>query len=538
MMIHVWFAGARARVFAAAVAISCLVPGSDLVGGQERQGGGPWFGLHLPRPSGDAPAVIAGPRGPRPVIVPHGDPAAPELAAAAIRADLDTIVGFARESREQREIGAGQLWGRIAGFPSAARTVAWAVDQFRRAGVDDVKTQPFTQDAKASFWLPLSWEVRLLGDPAFGPGSADLVLTSSMPLSPSTISGGALTAPLVFVGSASPALVQHIDVKGKIAVQLVIPQAHMVFERDPVVPRGRALFERGAVAVINVMRQPGNELARDFSDCGGPCFNLGGRDGFFLERVLDRAASAGLKDAVRARLSLSTETRSGLSAENGVAVVPGRRPGESVIVNAHVDAWFDGAGDNADGLAVMVALARHFAKPERRPGRTLVFVASAGHHSPGLNGPRAFLAANPAFATSAVLMLNIEHVAQRHFSPARSVGPDGYRDAIADSGEAPVVAGVSNGSPFLNGLFDEGVRRYGVNFVSDRSAMESGETGGYRALNIARLTIMQAPPLYHTTGETTDVISTPGLERIARFFAYFLKEVDKAPAERINPPTR
>jgi hypothetical protein len=74
-----------------------------------------------------------------------------------------------------------------------------------------------------------------------------------------------------------------------------------------------------------------------------------------------------------------------------------------------------------------------------------------------------------------------------------------------------------------------------VNFVSDRSRMESGETGGYRSLDIARLTVMQAPPLYHTTGEGTDVISTPGLERIARFLAWFLKEVDKAPRERINP---
>ena len=29
--------------------------------------------------------------------------------------------------------------------------------------------------------------------------------------------------------------------------------------------------------------------------------------------------------------------------------------------------------------------------------------------------------------------------------------------------------------------------------------------------------------------------STPGLERIARFLAYFLKEVDKAPRNQINP---
>jgi len=47
--------------------------------------------------------------------------------------------------------------------------------------------------------------------------------------------------------------------------------------------------------------------------------------------------------------------------------------------------------------------------------------------------------------------------------------------------------------------------------------------------------LWEAPPLYHTTGEGTDVISTPGLERIARFFAWFLKEVDKASRARINP---
>lgn len=121
---------------------------------------------------------------------------------------------------------------------------------------------------------------------------------------------------------------------------------------------------------------------------------------------------------------------------------------------------------------------------------------------------------------------------------ARSVAADGYREAIADSGEAPIVAGVSNRSPLVDTLFDEGVARYGVNFVSGRSDMESGETIGYRALDVARLTVMQAPPLYHTTGEVLDVISTPGLERIARFFAYFLKEVDKASVAEINPVSR
>jgi hypothetical protein len=132
-------------------------------------------------------------------------------------------------------------------------------------------------------------------------------------------------------------------------------------------------------------------------------------------------------------------------------------------------------------------------------------------------------------------MVNLEHVAQRNFNPSRNVASNGYREAIADSGEAPITPGITNGSPFLNTLFDQGVQRYGVNFVSDTSRMQSGETGGYASIKGARLTIMQAPPLYHTTGEVLGVISTPGLERIARFFAYFVKEVDKAPVSQINP---
>jgi hypothetical protein len=206
-----------------------------------------------------------------------------------------------------------------------------------------------------------------------------------------------------------------------------------------------------------------------------------------------------------------------------------------MIIDAHVDSWFDGAGDNAGGLAVMIALAKHFAKPENKPARTLVFIASAGHHSPGLNGLTNFNRVNGELVKKAILGLNIEHVAQRNFSLARTTASDGYRQSIADSGEAPAYGGVSNGSPYLDSLIQQGVVRYGVNFVSGRSTMGSGETGGLNGINGAKVTIMQAPPLYHTTGEVLDVISTPGLERIARFLSYFITDVAKAPLKQINP---
>jgi hypothetical protein len=208
---------------------------------------------------------------------------------------------------------------------------------------------------------------------------------------------------------------------------------------------------------------------------------------------------------------------------------------EVIVLNAHADGWFDGAGDNGDGLAVLIALARHFAKPANTPQRTIAFVASAGHHTPGINGPRSFVAANPELATQAVMLINIEHVAQRNFSPARTTAADGYREAVADSGEAPIAVGVTNNSPFLQELIDAGPARFGVNFISERSTFQSGETGGWAAVPAAKVSVMQAPPLYHTTGEVLDVISTPGLERIARFLAFFVSAADKAPRERINP---
>ena len=461
----------------------CLTFGGPALAQQARAAAakpGPWFGVPLPPPLGQDPAVIVGDRAPRPVVLPSGEAPSPELTGATIKADVDTIVNIAKESRSTREIGSGQLWGRVTGLPSGTKGVTWSADQFRKAGISDVKIQPIAMEPNARFWFPLSWEVRLLADAAFGPGTADVVLESAIPLSPSDIPGGTLTAPLVYVGSANPSILQHIDVKGKIAVQLTIPQGHMVLERGPVGSRADDLVARGAAGVFNLVRLPGNERSRDFSDCGNPCFNIGGRDGHFLEAVMDRAAVAGVADKLRVRLTLKTETRTNLKAENAVAVVPGRSE-EVIILNAHVDAWFDGAGDNADGLAVLVALARHFAKPENRPERTLVFVASAGHHSPGMNGPRNFVAANPDLAKRAVMMVNIEHVAQRNFSPARSTASDGYRQALADSGEAPIYAGITNRAPFLDGLVQQGVARYGTNFVS--AEIEHVERRDRRLLN-------------------------------------------------------
>lgn len=503
---------------------------------QARSADEPWFGVMLP-PGFEPHALhVISNRPAAPAVVPEGESQYRELAGDAIQAHLETIVGFSRESEETAEVGEGQIWGRVTGFPSGAKTIEWAVSEFRAAGIADVELQQFDQNEGASIWLPLSWEVRLLGDPAFGEGSADVVLESAMPLSAGDLSGGSLTAPLVYVGTATSAELARIDVRGKVAIQKAIPQGHTVFMRSPVGPRAQDLLDRGAVAVLTIIDLPGNMRARDIGCGGGTCFNIGGRDGRFIESVMDAAAAAGTTADIRVEMRLESERFSGLSAANGVAIIPGTsRSDEYVVLNAHADAWFDGAGDNGDGLAVLVALARHFATPGMRQERSIVFVASAGHHSSGLSGPGNFVAMNPEIAEGAVLVVNLEHTAQRNITPARSLHEDGYREWTMDSHEAPIVAGITNLAPYLEGLVERGIERYGTNFVSGPNTMASGEGGTYRRLGVPVFTTMQGPPMYHTTGEVLEMVSTPGMERMARFMAFFVKEVSGASVAQLNP---
>src|SRR5689334_20632639 len=70
-----------------------------------------WFGLPLPPGLGDPhlPVVnVAGVTPPAP-IVPADEGPEPDLAGAAIRKDLETIIGFSQESRA----AGNRVWGRI-----------------------------------------------------------------------------------------------------------------------------------------------------------------------------------------------------------------------------------------------------------------------------------------------------------------------------------------------------------------------------------------------------------------------------------------
>lgn len=62
-----------------------------------------------------------------------------------------------------------------------------------------------------------------------------------------------------------------------------------------------------------------------------------------------------------------------------------------------------------------------------------------------------------------------------------------------------------------------------------------GDLGRDDVLGVPRVQAIHAGPLYHTSGDVTETISVNGLERAARFYAYFIDGVGRATRAQIDP---
>jgi hypothetical protein len=104
-----------------------------------------------------------------------------------------------------------------------------------------------------------------------------------------------------------------------------------------------------------------------------------------------------------------------LSAANVVGHVPGSQVGgEAIVVTAHYDhlglrdgVIYNGADDNASGVATLLALARHL---QKNPPRHTVVIAALDAEELGLRGAEAFLANPPLDRERIGLNVNLDMV--------------------------------------------------------------------------------------------------------------------------------
>jgi hypothetical protein len=484
-----------------------------------------WFGTPVPPALSD----------PRKPVMKHDDQFAPLpthfaphpgrhdelLDGAVLKTDHRKIVGFSLES-----LAAGdKVWGRRAATPAFMHTIEWTVNELKAAGLKDAKVE--TYPVPAAMWVPQSWQVQMLGDPAFGAGTQTVTLQSAFPQpGGATIPGGRLSAPVVFVGHGTDADLAGRDVMGKIAVVHVRPEPSLFGSAEQGV--AARLVEKGAAGVINAVEGPGNAYYFDprFACGKSPCFMVGGNDAWFLQQVIGKAANAGVLDKLKVSMSLASEEKSGLTSANGLATIPGQST-KRIIINAHADGYFQGGDDNASGLAVLVGLARYFAK-QPQPKHTLMFVASGGHHGPG-NGPGSLVTAHPELKDGTLLILNLEHVAYADVvrGKTRAANNIGMSWELSVT-EAAKAVGVTNESPFLIDLWKQAAHCYGVATYQSAGPTVSGDLGGYRPLGVPMTQMIQSGTFYHSSGDVYEAVPAEGLERAARFHAFLIDKADQA----------
>ena len=158
-----------------------------------------------------------------------------------------------------------------------------------------------------------------------------------------------------------------------------------------------------------------------------------------MENAFDRLPT-GLTSA-RASVQIGTPTTRPVRLRNAVGILRGsdtKLREQCIVISAHYnhlgiaaegdDRIFNGANDNASGVATVIELAHAFAHENRRPARSLVFVCFFGEEK-GLLGS-AWYVKHPVFPLNrTVANLNFEQLgepASNEGLPPGSLGVTGY----------------------------------------------------------------------------------------------------------------
>jgi len=365
-----------------------------------------------------------------------------------------------------RVLASDQYEGRRPGTPAEAKTTGFLIEHFRKLGLKPGNGESFLQQ------VPLV-EI-LAGDATLsvaGPGGSrplrygkEMVVWSKRAAPAAQLQH----SELVFVGYGIVAPeygwndYAHVDVRGKtVLVMMSDPGAG---GKDPALFKGNAMsyygrwsykFEeagrRGAAGVLlihdaraagygwNVVASTwtGPQLERVTADDNAGRAAIEGwitaeaGRGLFAQAGLDYealtagAARAGFQ-AVAMGLQVDAQlhnTLRSLTSANVIALLPGgTRKHEYVLYTAHWDhlgrdpagTIYNGAVDNATGVAGLLMLAQSFSRTHPRPDRSIVFIALSADETQLLGS--AYYAENPIFPlrdTAAVLNLDGLHIGGR-----------------------------------------------------------------------------------------------------------------------------
>jgi hypothetical protein len=223
-------------------------------------------------------------------------------------------------------------------------------------------------------------------------------------------------------------------------------------------------------------------------------------------------------------LDLDVKMDAGLETATVWATIKGTSD-EDVVIIAHHDGFFEGATDNASGMATLLALVEYYAKqPAASRKRTLRFAATPAHHAgePAvrwMHDQRATVFANTA------LILNIEHTSTME---VYLHGPYLRRSNLVGAKRWAVY-----GSTALEKLLVQSFDAFGVTTYAEPDANAGGVLASIRT-DAPSFMFNDASTYYHTSADTSAVVPIPGLEASARTFARIIDQANRLSRQELR----
>ncbi len=305
--------------------------------------------------------------------------AARVLAEDPVAAAMERVTGPSSKMEADLRRLTDEIGGRVTGSAAYDRALQWGIAAFKAAGVDSVKLETYP--------APVKWEAISASASVVAPAGFPLRVVS-FGLAPST--PGPVTAPLVDAGAGTKADFERLGASAKGAIALVRSSAMKSFDdlfaeylAGPEMMQ--AAVAHGSAAIMFVSTRPRDLLYRHTITWGPvapiPMAQVAREDGLRLGRLLQAGRS------VKVTLDLQNRVGGPWQASNVVAEIRGtEKPGEIVLLGAHLDSWDLGTGalDNGVNCVLVTEVARAIAAGPK-PKRTIRFVLFGSEES-GLLG--------------------------------------------------------------------------------------------------------------------------------------------------------
>jgi len=405
-------------------------------------------------------------------------------------------------------------WGRLPGTPEDKKTIDYIENKLTKLGFDIEKKDVYINKE----WRPTEWSLSYNFDnkihsikSAFPTGENINHLDSNV------------NAELVWVGLGSEADFLNKDIKGKAVViySFFVPggRSHSASNRAKLFNANEIASDKGAALIINIMGVPGDgqfaggafhgTSGKPASSFKAPIITISQDEGFLLR---DRM----LKEKIFVEFNLKIDVIENLKTTYMIARLDGASD-EEIFIGAHTDGYFEGAMDNASGIAVGLEMAEYYSKMKKEDRkRSITFFLYPDHH----HGEYSVRELEDYYDWDNVaIVLTLEHPSQSQLY--------WFNEDIVVSNAIGSFRWNVTGSERLEKIFKRRLKENGVsiyNYMTDKPKL-TDKAPGFHIIDHV---------IYHTTFDIPELVPAEGMKRATKAFIGMIEDVNELSLEEVR----